>query len=147
MLPAIEELDNLSRTELIALVKQLIGAVQQLQAKVARLEADLARDHQPPPTSRNSSQPPSRDQKTNRLSKRRRRRGARPGHTRAVRALVEAPDQVIEAPVLQCGRCQADLRGVSPCAVVRRQITELPEIRPVVIETRQPAVVCPACQH
>jgi transposase len=146
-LPAIAELDHLSRTELIALVKQLIGAVQQLQAKVARLEADLTQNHPPPPTSRNSSQPPSRDQKANLLSKGRRRRGARPGHTRAVRALVAAPDQVIEAPVLQCGRCQADLRGVVPCAVVRRQITELPEIRPVVIETRQHAVACPACQH
>jgi hypothetical protein len=147
MLPAIEALGNLSRTELIALVKQLSGAVQQLQAQVARLEADLVRGHQPPATSRNSSQPPSRDQKANPLSKRRRQRGARPGHTRAVRALVETPDQVLGAPVRQCGRCQADLRRVAPCAVVRRQITELPEIRPVVIETRRQAVVCPAWQH
>ena len=29
--------------------------------------------------------------------------------------------------------------------IIRRQVTELPEIKPVVLETRQHEVVCPAC--
>jgi transposase len=147
MLPAIEKLDERSRAELLVLVKQLIGTVQQLQAKVAELEAELRQSRRPPATSRNSSQPPSRDQKAALSGKRRRRRRARPHHARVLRPLVEEPDQVIEAPVLQCAQCQTDLRGVAPCAVVRRQITELPEIRPVVIETRRHEVVCPLCRH
>ncbi len=146
-LPAIEQLDELSRAELLVLVKHLIGTVQQLQAKVATLEAELLQSRLPPATSRNSSQPPSRDQKAALSGKRRRRRRARPHPARALRPLVAEPDQVVEAPVLQCAQCQTDLRGVAPCAVVRRQITELPAIRPVVIETRQHEVVCPLCQH
>jgi transposase len=146
MLPAIEKLGDLSHAELIALVKQLVGVVEQLQARVAELEVELAQYRQPPATSRNSSQPPSRDPKANLPRRCRKRRGAQPGHPRAVRALVEKPDEVIEATVQQCARCQADLRGVPPCAVLRRQITELPAIHPVVIETRQHEVACPFCQ-
>jgi transposase len=146
-LPAIETLDELSRAELLVLVKQLIGTVQQLQAKVAELEAERPQSRQPPAASCNSSQPPSRGQKAALSGKRRRRRRARPYHARALRPLVEEPDQVVEAPVLQCAQCQTDLRRVAPCAVVRRQITGLPAIRPVVSETRQHEVVCPRCRH
>jgi transposase len=39
------------------------------------------------------------------------------------------------------------LSAVAPQRTLRRQITELPEIKPVVIETRQDEVVCPCCQH
>lgn len=46
-----------------------------------------------------------------------------------------------------CQHCQAELRGVEPRAVVRRQFTELPPVKPVVMETRQHEVVCPACQR
>jgi transposase len=145
-LPAEEQLESLSRGELIALIKELIGAVEQLQAEVAELKAQLAKDQPPSANSRNSSQPPSRDQKANLPTRRRKRLGARPGHQRAIRQLVADPDRVIEAPVTHCAQCHADLRGVAPRAVVRRQLTELPETRPVVIETRQVEVVCPCCQ-
>jgi transposase len=138
-LPTDEQLEMLSRAELIGLVKELISAVQQLQVRVAELEAEVTKHRQPPPTSRNSSQPPSLDYKANLPGRRRKRRGAKPGHERAIRELVDDPDQVIEA-------CQCDLRLVEPRAVVRRQVTELPEISPLVIETRQHEVVCPGCQ-
>ena len=34
---------------------------------------------------------------------------------------------------------------MAPTRIVRRQMTELPEIKPVVIETRQPEAPCPCC--
>jgi transposase len=95
---------------------------------------------------KNSSQPPSRDQKTNLATGRRhRRRGAKPGHAKAERPLSDHPDTVLEARVTRCADCGADLHAVSAQAVVRRQVVELPILQPVVIETRQHQVVCPQC--
>src|SRR4029434_10118972 len=131
-LPSDAQLELLSRGELIALVKELISAVHLLQARVAELEAEVAQDREPTTNSRNSSQPPSRDQKANLPGRRRKRVGARPGHQRRIRELVENPDRVIEAPVTQCARCRADLSAVEPRAVLWRQVTELPITRPEV---------------
>lgn len=59
-----EQLDELPREALLALVKLLLSEVKRLNERIADLEARLS-SGQPPPTSRNSSQPPARDQKTN----------------------------------------------------------------------------------
>src|SRR4029450_8479909 len=109
-LPSDAQLELLSRGELIALVKELISAVHLLQARVAELEAEVAQDRGPATNSRIPSQPPARDQKANLPGRRRKRVGARPGHQRRIRELVENPDWVIEEPVTQCAQCRADLR-------------------------------------
>lgn len=140
-LPTLESLRELSRDELIALVLQMAERLERLEAEIERLK-------RPPPTSRNSSQPPSRDQKANQpKAKRRRHRGAKAGHAKAERPLTDTPDQVIEVRPNACAGCGQDLQTVAPVRTVRRQITELPEIKPVVIETRQHEVACPACGH
>jgi transposase len=136
-----ESLRELSRDDLIELILKLAGEVQQLQAEVTTLK-------KPRTTSRNSSQPPSRDWKQNRAAgKRSKKRGAKSGHAKAERALVDNPTTVIEVPVATCANCGTDLRAVAPQRTIRRQITELPEIKPVVIETRQDEVACPCCQQ
>ena len=138
-LPSPDSLNILTREELLVLVVQLIAEVQRLQAEVARLT-------KPPTTSQNSSQPPSRDQKPNAsVNPSPRPRGAKPGHAQAVRPLVDHPDTVIESPVGTCASCGTDLHTVPPQRILRRQLTELPEIKPVVIETRQHQVLCPGC--
>src|SRR2546425_10096125 len=104
-----------------ALIRTLVTSVQQLRQQVAELEHRLNQN------SGNSSQPPSRDQKTNRRTTGPGRpRGAKPGHARAVRALSDAPDQILEVGVPTCRHCQGDLRTVTPRQVIRRQVTELP---------------------
>ncbi len=134
-----ETFHSLSREELIALVSQLLAQVQQLQAEVDRLK-------KPPTTSHNSSQPPSRDQKRNLAPARpHQRRGAKPGHAKMERAWIEHPDTCIEARASQCAACGTDLRTVPPQTIVRRQIVELPVIRPRVIETQQHEILCPHC--
>jgi transposase len=146
--PAIEHIAELSHGELVGLVKELLVAVQRLEAENQQLKAELAKAPLPPPTSHNSSQPPSRDVKRNLVANRKRKKHGPPfGHARQTRAWVAAPDRIIEAPVGSCGHCQADLRGVEPRAILRHQLTELPPITPVVIETRQAEVVCPECQR
>lgn len=142
--PTREQLEQLSQAELIALVERLFGALERLQPAVAQLRVELDGLKQPPPSARNSSLPPSRDQKSDAPSRKRKRRGARQGHVRMERALVDNPTQVSVVAVERCA-CGADLAGVSPSAVIRRQLTELPAVKPVVIETRQHEVQCPCC--
>ena len=141
--PTIEVLDDLSREELIALIQRLFEEVRRLEADLERLKPPP-----PPPTSGNSSQPPSRDWKADRPERKRRKQaGAKPGHTKAERPLVEHPDQVIETWVEACAQCGTALLDQVPERVIRRQVTELPEIKPVVIEIRQYEVRCPCCQR
>jgi transposase len=136
--PSTEQLHELSKAELIELLNQLLD-------RVAHLEAEIERLQRPPTNSQNSSQPPARDQKANLAPPRRRkRRGARPGHAKLERPLVEQPDRLIVARVERCA-CGTDLRQVEPLAVTRRQVTELPVVKPLVIETQQYAVQCPGC--
>ncbi len=147
-LPTTEHIAELSHAELVALVKELIAAVQRLEAENQQLKAEAAKEPLPPPTSQNSSQPPSRDVKGNLAGQRKRKKHGPPfGHARQTRAWVAKPDRILEARVENCGYCQADLRGVEPRTVLRRQLTEVPPITPVVIETRQAEVVCPDCQR
>lgn len=147
-LPTTEQIAHLAHAELVALVKELSVAVQRLEAENQQLKTELAKGPLSPPTSRNSSQPPARDAKRNLPGDRKRKKLGPPfGHARRMRPWVEQPDRIIEATVAWCPHCQADLRGVEPRAVVRHQLTELPPVTPVVIETRQHEVLCPDCQR
>src|SRR5262245_49921163 len=143
-LPSMDHLDELSRADLLALVKELIAAVQRLEAENQQLKAEATRRPPPTATSRNSSQPPSCDAKSNRPAGRKRKKQGPPfGHERKTRLMMDQPDRIIEAAVEWCQHCQADLHGVEPRAVVRHQLTELPPVTRVVIETRQHEVVWP----
>jgi len=139
--PIPANLRNLTREDLIELILQQAEDIRRLQEEVAALK-------KPATTSRNSSQPPSRDWKSNRPTRKsRKRQGPPAGHVKAERPLVEKPDKVIDVPVTVCTNCGTDLSAVAPQRTLRRQVTELPEIKPVVIETRQDEVVCPCCQQ
>ena len=132
--------EELSREELIALIYEMAKRINELEAEIARFK-------QPPTSSQNSSQPPSHDFKasTSKKHKRSKRKGAQSGHEKQERALVDKPNKIIEAYVDTCENCHLNLLDQVPVQVVRRQITELPEIKPVVIETRQYEVACPCC--
>jgi transposase len=139
--PAVNALHDLSQAEMISLIQRLFEEVRRLEAEVERLK-------QPPPTSHNSSQPPARDWKADRPKRRRRKKvGAKLGHAKAERPWVDNPEKVIEVWVEACADCGLGLLDQAPERVIRRQVTELPEIKPVVIETRQYQVRCPGCQR
>lgn len=131
-------LEEFSREELIALIQELMGKIQALEEQL-RLKRT-------PTTSKNSSQPPSRDFKLEKKKRKRsRKKGAKPGHEKQERALVDNPSKVIEVYVDNCSNCHLNLLDQVPVRTIRRQISELPEIQPVVIETRQHEVICPCC--
>lgn len=141
MIPNTSEpkLEEKSREELLAIIQALLGKIRELEGKLQIRGT--------PTTSKNSSQPPSGDFKSNMPKKRRRHKkvGAKGGHEKAERRLVEKPNKVIEVWVDRCEECQVNLWDQVPVRTIRRQVTELPEIGPVVIETRQHAVRCPGC--
>jgi transposase len=55
-------------------------------------------------------------------------------------------DEVVEVRPLACADCGALLLGTDP-APVRRQVTELPRVVPVVTDYRQQTLTCPACSN
>ena len=128
--PRIEEK---TREELIAIIYELMAEIECLKGRRTN--------------SRNSSQPPSRDFKPEGKKKRKQHKkvGAKTGHEKAGRLLVDNPNKIIEIWAESCPQCQANLWDQVPEHTIRRQVTELPEIKPVVIETRQHEVRCPCC--
>ena len=171
-LPKPEVLEHLTRDELLALILQFVDMVLQQQRANERLEAENAELRKrlgdtggppkqsdpsapsgpPPPsspaTSRNSSQPPSRDEKANaRLNRPRRPRGAKQGHAKMERPWSDDPKQVMKIPVTCCSQCGQDLSQLKPTNTIRRQVTELPPVQPIVIETQQDQVKCPCCGY
>jgi transposase len=146
----VEQLDALGREELLALLKVLLPEFEALRLRVAQLEAENAELKQrldKSTNSSNSSQPPSRDQKMNQAQPPRRKPGPPHGHEPHQRVFVDSPTQVVQVPVKECESCLADLSNLVPEDFTRRQITEIPEIKPFVIETRQHHVTCPHCQQ
>jgi transposase len=132
-----EALEALSKEELIELLLRMQEQIEELREEIAKVK-------KPATTSRNSSQAPSRDNKANKAEGGSKKQGAVEGHAKMTRAWAEEVDRemVIHASVCGCGM---DVSGIAPHSVVRRQITELPEVKPIVIETCQEIVRCPCC--
>jgi transposase len=146
--PSDLQLEQATHSELVEMVRLLFARVESLEKEIQLLREENVRLNRPKPNSRNSSQPPSRDQKPNSSKDQPRKKHGPPfGHKRFVRSLVENPDKVILVDVDQCASCQHDLTGTEPSKVVRRQVTELPEIKPIVLETQQTEKTCPNCHH
>jgi transposase len=144
----VNALRDLSQEEMIALIQRLFEEVRRLETEVRALREEVEQYKKPPTTSQNSSQPPSRDWKADHPQRKRRKKvGAKPGHAKAERPLVDNPEKVVEVWVEACAQCGTGLLDQAPERVIRRQVAELPEIKPVVIETRQYEVRCPGCQR
>src|SRR3970040_2578105 len=119
---ATARIEELTREELIARLYELLDRVHELEEKL-RLKKT-------PTTSKNSSQPPSRDFKGEKKKrKRNRKKGAKFGHEKLERALVDNPSKVFYALVDNCQSCHINLLDKVPVQVIRTQITALPEIQ------------------
>jgi len=148
-----EDVAQMSREELAELVLAEYAQLEALREIVVKLQADnealklkLEKGKKPVTNSSNSSQPPSRDQKSNPPADRKKRRHGPPiGHAKNERKFVAEPDHVVEVKPLVCRECQTDLSEVTTALADVNQITELPEAKAEVIEVRQYEVKCPCC--
>jgi transposase len=154
-----EALGRLSREELLELLlrqAEVVGqqqeelaereaAIERRDEKIRALEEELAQFRQPAKTPENSSVPPSRGQKANRVERRRGRKlGPKRGHVGVSRARSE-PDVVVKCRPSVCDGCGEPLPQTGGRQVGRSQVIELPPIEPVVIEGRQYAMTCAHC--
>jgi hypothetical protein len=112
-----EKLETLSREELHGLIAELMDKIRDLDAGMVRLK-------QPPVSSRNSSQPSARDFKASasKKCKRSRTRGAKAGHEKQERPLVDNPNKVIEVYAEQCEACQINLLDQMPLQIIHRSL-------------------------
>jgi transposase len=141
-----DELESLSKAELIHLMLEQAKLLAQLQAEVEALKLKLEQRSKPPTNSQNSSQPPSRDQKSNTpKDKRKHRHGPPQGHEKHERQFVTQPDKIVELRAKQCRHCHARLEDQAGRLVKINQITELPPAKAQVIEVRQYETICPDC--
>jgi transposase len=141
-----EELDTLSKEELIRVIMEQAKQLAQLRADYEALKQKFDNNQKPPTTSKNSSQPPSKDQKSNQpKDKRKHRHGPPQGHEKHERKMVAQPDQVVDVRVKSCCKCHTDLKAEAGRLVKVNQITELPEAKAQVIEIRQYETTCPEC--
>jgi transposase len=146
-----DELERLSRDELLELVRRQREELAEREAAIERrdetiraLEEELAQFRRPARTPENSSVPPSRGQKANRDGARGRKHGPKRGHGGVSRVRSE-PDVVIDCRPRTCAGCGEALPQSGGRRVGRSQVTDLPRFAPVVIEARQYALTCGRC--
>jgi transposase len=131
-----------------------------LRAEVARLGNKLAElERRLKTSSQNSSLPPSLDRPAQKAEARKsraerraeerkenketRRRGKQPGAPGEHLAQREDPDEVILHEPDRCTSCGEDLTGVAPEGTESRQVTDVPDPRPVCVEHRVVKKRCP----
>lgn len=126
-----------------ALILALWEQVQALTKRIAELEARLG---EPPESSSNSSQPPSRDRNANRPSRASgARREASIGRAGGARPLHSDPDRIVEAWAEVYPRCASGLEAVTQKPLAVYDEIELPPVRPVATRVRPHGGRCRCC--
>jgi hypothetical protein len=88
-----QQLEQLSREELIQIILRQAAQLANLQKEIDVLRLKLERRQKPPTSSKNSSQPPSRDEKPGKLVNRpKRKHGPAKGHEKHESIFVLQPD-------------------------------------------------------
>jgi len=141
---------NVRLRELLAEKDEIIAALQVQVAQVAELEARVeALAAQVKQNSGNSSKPPSSDGLARPAPKSLRKKGGKPGRPKgqpgATMRLADHPDHVVVHEPAACSGCGAGLAGGVQTGAERRQVTEIPQVRPVVTEHQMIERECPCC--
>ena len=154
-----DELSGLSREELVDLIVRQRRELAEREAELAEqreaaarrdariraLEEEVARLSLPTKTPENSSVPPAKGQKADLAAgSRGAKRGPKRGHVGMGRPRQE-PDVVLHCRPTACGGCGGARAATDQRAVGRSQVTDLPPIRPVVVEAWRYAATCAAC--
>jgi transposase len=132
-----KELENLV-SQLLAEVGQLRGELNYCNARINDLESELAR-YKSPKNSGNSSVPPSKDENRPKGNQSLREKsglksGGQPGHEGSTLQMSPLPDQIIEHVPCFCTLCGEDLSMVVPILMGKRQVVDIPPIKPLYIQ-------------
>lgn len=127
------QLEQLTQVDLIGIIRYLFARVESRVKEVWALCHENEPLKRKKADSQNSSRSPSCDQNTNSPSGNTKRKQRPPfGYKRFVRLLVYNHDRVIRFDTNQRESCRHYLSATELSKVIRRQITELSEIKPIV---------------
>ena len=122
-------------------IGKLRAIIQKLKENVALLKG--GRD------SRTSSIAPSQDLGRSNLNSLRapsgKKSGGQPGHTGHCLKISDTPDEIIDHTPAVCACCGNNLENVPADFFTRRQIVDIPPVRPVYTEHRNHTKTCPSC--
>jgi|ERR1700722_15721381 transposase len=142
--------DNSSIESLIAHIQELGNVIIQLKDENAWLRAKLER-YEHPKNSRNSSVPPSKDE--NRVQRNKslrlksgRKVGGQPGHEGTTLIMNDSPDRIEEHKPIYCGHCGKGLTAIAAELIEKRQVVDIPVVKPVCTEHRVYGKKC-SCGH
>lgn len=117
--------------------EELVAIIEKLLVRIADLEAQLKKN------SKNSSKPPSSDQKSNLPPiQRKESRPFHPGASRQMLSESKVTSQT-ERRIDTCPRCRSDMTPTGE--VIKWQQIELPEIKPLVHQWNLHVCKCPKC--
>lgn len=157
MILTIPDIENLPREELLLIIDRLFKQnitltlkVEELTQKVESLTKKLEH-YQHPKNSGNSSIPPSKDEnrpKRNQSLREKtgRKPGGQEGHKGSTLTMVEVPDKIEKIIPDYCNCCGKDLREIEAIFNSKRQVVELPPIKPIYIEYQSYVRMC-SCGH
>jgi transposase/polyhydroxyalkanoate synthesis regulator phasin len=138
-----EEMIYIRRSEyeqLLSQIEELKEIVQQLREEIALLKNGR--------NSKTSSTVPSQDinrsNAHNLRKKSSKKSGGQPGHSGHTLLMRASPDRIIEHFPTRC-TCGCSLEEVSEICHTRRQVVDIPPIKPEYIEHRSIQKVCPDC--
>jgi transposase len=126
------------RTEMAQQKAQIAALQAQLHEALRRLQQNSSNSDKPPSSDGPGQKPPPKKPSSGRSP------GGQKGHKGSARALVDNPDKVVPCKPEVCGCCGLPLTGSDP-APERHQVTELPEVKPLVIEYQRHTLHCTGC--
>jgi transposase len=142
------------RAEVAAAYETITALTDQVTARAAQnrvLGERMAElEKQQATNSRNSSKPPASDGPMRRPKSLRGKSGKTPGgqpeHPGMHLRVVDRPDHIVVMAPSVCGICQGPLTQGVGVGMERRQVIDVPPVRPVVTEYQGHTVRCPACR-
>lgn len=124
---------------LIASLRSEIALLrEQLHEALRRLHQNSSNSDKPPSSDNPDTKPPPKKPPSGRPQ------GGQKGHKGSARSLVDNPDEVILCKPDVCSCCGLPLSGLDPNPE-RHQVTELPEVRPLVTEFQLHSLRCHGC--
>jgi len=132
--------------DLVNINLRLMERIRFLEARVLELEKELS-SYRHPKNSRNSSIPPSKDEnrpkKTQSLREDSDKKpGGQPGHEGHTLKMSAVPQAITDHIPGFCSCCGHDLSGITAELSSKRQVIDLPVIRPVCTEHRSYYKIC-----
>jgi transposase len=137
------DLEKCSKTELKTMVHSLVDMVNTLIDQAAELKAHK--------NSSNSSTPPSHDfGRVNKNQSLRKKSGLKPGgqinHKGSTLKMSKTPHVIVDLSPCFCGECGSSLDLIPNVLKQKRQVIDIPEIKPVYTEHRSYSKTC-GCGH